>query len=325
MMLDIAPCENPWYNCLDVLILTLARYWKIEHRMMFADAWRFRYTKAPATAESVSFEDALDVIELVEKRDIENALYQYHGLRVTHHPVRELNDVLAIVKKELAQETPVALGVDAYHCHWSAAYHKYHLHHYCLGIGIDEDKCMLFVLDPYLTPRTLEFPFDEYAETLSEIICFERSGFVPPPPDWEQLLCRRALEMQDGFQEMRDLADDLEKYLDFFQEVVRHEDPYASKLVLYFKTLSFSRVNYADCLACLGEVSANPKLLEAADRMRALGNELFTIFLLLMKSSLTPQRFKVGNIADKLRNVADREEDLAKEFLQLPAAAQMVQ
>jgi hypothetical protein len=317
MMLNITPRENPSYNCLDVLIFTLAQEWGIEHRLMFSGSWRFRYEKAAGTAGAVSFEEALDVKELVEKRDIEGALSKYHGLLIERNPMPDIERATALVKRQLSTGAPVALGVDAYHCHWSGAYRKYHLEHYCLAIGIDENKQHFTVIDPYLTNQRVEFPFAQYAETLRDSLSFERSAVVPDSPDWRTLVRGAASPMIHKVQEIRDLAADLERYLDFHQEVSRHEDPFASRLVLYFKTLSFSRLNYAECLTHLGELSGEALLEQGAVRMKEQGNELFKIFLLMMKFSLTPHRFKVGNIAQKLREIADSEGRLAADLLQL--------
>jgi hypothetical protein len=315
MKLTIKPVENPWYNCLDVLLLTVTQHWGLEHRLMFANGWRFHYEKAPDTAQTVSFEKALDVRELVENRNIEDALGRYHGLLIQHNAMADIEQAVSLVRSELAKGIPVALGVDAYCCHWSSAYRKYHLEHYCLAIGLDEEKQNFIVIDPYLTMEIVEFPFSQYAETLGDSLIFGRSPAIPDAPNWRDLIEGRASAMLSRFQEIRALADDLEKYLDFHQEVTRHEDPFASRLVLYFKTLGFSRLNYAECLAYLAEMSAECSIKQAAVRMKEHGTEFFKIFLLLMKTSLTPHRFKVSNIAQKLRELADREEVLAKELL----------
>jgi hypothetical protein len=317
MRLDITPHANPLYNCLDVLILTIAKNWNIEHRLMFENAWRFRYARAPAEATSLSFEDALDVRELVERRDIEGALLRHHGLRIDRHPLSDIEQCVRWVRGELASGHPVALGIDAYHCHWSSAYRKYNLEHYCLAIGVNEGTGTFVVLDPYLTKDAVELPFEAYALTLRESLSFRRCEPQLRTPDWQGILRNAASSMEPKTSQMRDLADDLERLLDFDHEVARHADPFASLLVLYFKTLSFSRLNFAEALALLGDLSGQAQVLSAATRMKQQGNEIFKIFLLLMKMSLTPARFEARNIATKLRAVADEEHLLVRDVLRI--------
>jgi hypothetical protein len=214
----------------------------------------------------------------------------------------------------------VAIGVDAFHCHWSTAFQKYHLEHYCLAIGIEGDGGLV-VIDPYLSPSVLRLPLEHYRQTMRDCLSFRLAPAEEPRPDWQDIV-RRSVERMTApsrgssrLQRMRDLAEDLELHLDFHTEVARHADPYASFLVLYFKTLSFSRLNFADCLAHLSDVAAEPRLAQASARMREQGNNLYKIFLVLMKMSMTPERFSARAIAGKLRDVANAEEALARDLL----------
>lgn len=316
--LDLQGHENPTYNCLDVLLFTIARNWGLDHRLMFVDGWRFRYVKAPASTTTLAFEDACDVRELVENRRVHTALAEYCGLVVNDEEFATLADAMVLIDSELGRGHPVAIRVDAYHCSWSAAYGKYHLEHYCLVIGHDSEKQTLIILDPYLTANVVELPESEYALTLRDALTFDRINIPPTPPDWRPLLARRVDEVRPHLPELRDLADDLVKFMDFHEEVAKHEqDPYASFLVLYFKTLAFSRLNYAECLQCLSERHNEPELAALATRFKHCGDELFKIFLLLMKFSMTPQRFRVENLARRLNDIADREEDLCRHIAQI--------
>jgi hypothetical protein len=328
MKLDITPYLEPSYNCLDVLVYTVARNWGCEHRLMFADAWRFRYDRAPADTASLTFEEVLDVKELVEARDTEQALAEQHGLVMRKTDMTGVEQAIAFLKGEFQQGSPVAIGVDAFHCHWSNAFHKYHLGHYCLGVGIEDDGQHLIVFDPYLTMEVQRFPVSDYAESLQDTerpkdcLSFRREPPPSGPPDWRRILDRSTTTMLGAeggsrFQQMRDLAHDIEKYMDFHQEVARHADPYASGMVLYFKTLSFSRLNYSECLAHLGHATGREELVQAAARMKEQGDNIYKIFLLLMKMSLTPHRFKASEIARRLVEVADREEALARDLANL--------
>jgi hypothetical protein len=323
--LPITPSVNPWYNCLDVLLLTLAEHWKREHRLMFADGWRFEYQKLDVSARPpgtpVSFEDQLDVRELVERRDIESALRRYHGIVIRRDEPAGVEQSLDLIRRELLEGRPVAIGVDAYHCHWSAAFQKYHLEHYCLAIGVDGERGDLIVIDPYLSASLLRLPVDYYRQTMRDCLSFRLAPAEQSRPDWRDIVRRSAERMtaasqgSSRVQQMRDLAGDLEAHLDFHAEVARHADPYASFLVLYFKTLSFSRLNFADCLAHLSEQASEPRLAQASTRMREQGTNLYKIFLLLMKMSMTPERFSAPAIAAKLRDVANAEEALARDLL----------
>ncbi len=317
MKLDITPCMNASYNCLDVLILTLAKHWQLEHRMMFADSWRFKYSKVSPDAASVSFEEVLNVSELVEQRNIEDALHKYHGLIVRRNEMPDLQRAKGLIKQELAEGFPVAIGVDAFHCHWSAAFRKYHLEHFCLAVGIDDEEQNLFVIDPHLTPAPLLLLLADYAETLRDSLSFRYRRGVQELPDWRGLVYAAAMRLlgesasDNRFQQMRELAADLEKHLDFQREVVQHADPFGSFLVLYFKTLSFSRLNFAEYLGYLAASAQVKGVAEVATRMKEQGNNLYKIFLLLMKMSLTPERFNPAMIARRLLDVADHEEALA--------------
>ncbi len=331
MKLDIPPILDPTYNCLDVLILTLARHWQCEHRLMFADAWRFSYTRAAEDTASISFDEVCDVKQLVESRDIEGALAAHHGLVIRKTDMADVASAVAFLKRELQQGYPVALGVDAFHCHWSTAFHKYHLGHYCLAVGIEDDEQHIIVLDPYLTMAVVRLPVSDYADTVQDAdrpkdsLSFRREARQVDPDAWRHIVSHSAATMlgadgENRFQQMRDLAHDIEKYMDFEHEVARHADPYAAFLVLYFKTLSFGRLNYAECLTYLGETAKRDDLLQAAARMKEQGNSIYKIFLLLMKMSLTPKRFKAADIARRLSEVADREEALARDLAELAKA-----
>ena len=244
MRLEIRPHTNPWYNCLDVLILTLAQHWRCEHRMMFAEAWRFKYephrleTGALETGpledgSSFPWRDVLDVRELVERRNLEELLRRYHGLSISSHELSSLSAAQSLVAAELAAGYPVALGVDAFFCHWSAAFRKYHLDHYCLAIGMDTDG--LLIIDPYLTLEPQRFSFAEYEPTLRDALTFRHAPAATERPDWREVAgaaAERMLGAQPGrpspLQQMRALARDLGQHLDFHEEVARHVDPFAS-------------------------------------------------------------------------------------------------
>jgi hypothetical protein len=324
MQLDITPCANATYNCLDVLIFTLASHWGLEHRLMFAEAWRFKYEKVQPSQREVSFDKTLDVRELVERRDVERALSTYHGLEITRHHPGDVKAALDLIRAEVASGCPVAIGVDAYFCPWSSAYQKYHLDHYCLAIGLHEegDLTELVVIDPYLTMDVQYYPLALYEQTRRDCLTFRRASRTPASPEWQQIIRPAATTMLgQRVQQMRDLADDIGAHLDFGREVMRHEDPYASLLVLYFKTLGFSRFNFSESMTYLAETWRQPKLAAAAVRMKELGNASYKIFLLLMKMSMTPARFKREDIAKRLNEVADAEERLARELVALSAAS----
>jgi hypothetical protein len=323
MIITLKPIQDSTYNCLDVLLLTLAGNWNIDHQMMFSHAWRFLYTPPQSWTEETLFNDVIDGKELVEERNIEYYLEEYHGLKINNIPVTSLEQGVALIKQQLALNRPVAINIDARYCPWSDAYQKYDLNHYFLAIGIDEDKKEITGIDPYLEQDVVCLPFDEYTKKLKHCLCFEYHDTGPRDINWKGII-KDSLDFMGGtdnhinkFENMRCFAEDVRDHLDIVKETKDYVDVYASPFILYMKTVGFSRLNYAVLLGYLAEKNSIPELKEFQGKFVEAGNLWYQCFMVLIKMSMMPNRFKSEEIADIIFKVCDSEEKLYHQLREL--------
>lgn len=159
--------EFQWTSCVDDALATVSNFYGIEYRFSYAKAWDFKYT---------SYD--IDKNMLFEKRlDTKNALERYHFLsechrtKMNYHYKENVEELLDIVRNELAHNRPCSLRMDSYNIPWDGAYQKLHTNHVCMPVEIGKKD--ILVIDPYNHMTDLSFPISGLKEASGFCITYD--------------------------------------------------------------------------------------------------------------------------------------------------------
>lgn len=331
MLKKIAPFYNPKNICIENIYVSICNAINTDFKNMYAYAWNFGYKKI----------DDLNNIELFGKRIMpsrdgqglnseENyALEAYCGVKPIWHMNCEFKNFIKIVKKELENGNPVAIGTDIFVCNWHKAYNKYHSIHYCLIIGIEDDG--FICIDDTLAskdgnlilekcPKNVKIPFNTLEKFKYGFITFKINSHSYVHSN-DELLYLSTLKTLTGFKcksdfdYMRDLMSDIEKYLDIDAEIYGFEDVWAIDIIRCFNYIIWSRKNYCVFLKNMDE----PKKIDIENVMNIMNNSIKLweeIKNYIMKYAIdSSSQFDKSIICNNLNEIITIEENLANYIL----------
>jgi hypothetical protein len=293
---------------------------------MYAYSWNFGYLreeqfyykkiKPSRDGQSINYEQNF-------------ALEKYCGIKPIWHINCNMDHLVAYIKKELAEDRPVGLGIDIYSCYWHVFYNKYHFIHYCLIIGIDEqgliciddtldgenDDCVLPV-----RPNCVRIDFETFEKYRHGFITFDISRIVldHSKDDLIYLSALKTLTGHDGvsdYDNMRHLLSDIETNFDVNKELGESKDLKAIEIVRTFACIAWGRSNYCEFLLekeerCILNINLiAEKMMESARLWEEISSYI------LKAAIISRSRFQNESIYKNLSQIIKTEEELAKYIL----------
>lgn len=313
-MENIIPIKKEHYNCFDCVIASLAQAWNFEFRLMYANHWGFKY-KPYNEMEDLSFGARLKpgwngVPKTLLKKN--------HGLYLKWHKMNCCEDTLNLLSKELSENRPVAIYIDAFFCPWNLAYGKYHIDHVCLVINIDEQKKILKCIDPFSSDKIEYLYLDSHVKYIDKCCTILLKNNTKALIDWKMVFLKsisRQFSMNNNigsFKMMHKFAEDLSKYLNIEKELSGCEDIFAAPIIIRLKQIQASRQNFADLIGYISEVNHITQLEVFRNRFLKLSDEWTTVRNLLVRAFMVPNsKNTILKISDKVIDISIDEEKLA--------------
>jgi hypothetical protein len=308
--LEIIPVRNDAYDCIQGLIVAVAEYKNWNYKLMYLRCWGFEYDNEKGDGKLIGeriSRDCYDWIDVLEK---------YHGIRTNFY--KNENHVLLSkkIQEKIYDDKPVILHLSTFWCPWNYAYKKYHMSHYCLAIGINEDLKKIICIDPYMTDAIQSLDFED-------IMHVEDYGILELESnnsnEWEiKEVLNEVINKIDAntkyknmFDSMLLFADELENSDILKSELTGYSDIYMIPIIREIKKISASRKAFAETLDYIFIESNYDKLGEVCEKIRKASNIWDSVRLLLIKMAVTniDQNY-VNRITQHVRKVAALEKEI---------------
>lgn len=144
------PLFNKNYNCLDIALANVTRFFQKDHELMFLGAWGFRFSDN----ENLPMGKRLKT----DWQCTREYLSLFHGIQSVMTEISEPSAQQDIIFAELQDKKTVVVKMDAYKCKWNLAYSRYHIPHYFVIVDINKNK--------YKCIDTYSSEYEEYLELL---------------------------------------------------------------------------------------------------------------------------------------------------------------
>lgn len=323
MKLDITIKYHDSCDCLENLILAIAKWMKKDYELMFTEAWGFSY-KPIRTCDGEIIGENIDVHTY--RKDKWNSLYKYHGIGVKEKESRDYSMGLSIIKNQLSANMPVVIHMDTFWCHWrKELYQKFHRSHYCLVTNIDDRNNNLFVFDAQIANKGVILPIDDFIKGFRGYITFENKDIGIGSVDWKEIIENSTYRLKNTdesinlFEDMRILANDI-KYKLVFENEVKNFEEFPFKAQIFQKIFDIGRgcKQYSTALKYINKLYNIQELDILSNRMNFAGNRWFSIFGMLCKSYyMNHNDLIIDRVVAKIKEAANDEEDIADNLVKL--------
>ncbi len=316
MILEIKPQQDKLWDCFEKLIVSVAVWWRRGYEFMFVDTWSFDF-------QSRQPDQSIPLSRRVRPWPGSNhypSLEKYYGIRLIRHNTRTIAEVMAIINAELNRERPTAVYIDSYWCPWNPEYQRTHHRHYCLAVGLDESKRLLYCIDPSSSDNLETINLDQFSKGCGKCVTFTILQDHKKKINWKEVVGDAvrcfvgAPENGSAFAAIHRFASELT--IDDLKNENGHgtRDAY-SDLYLLFLEIGLHRKKIAKILRVLAEryqvsglISQAGRLEETADIWHQVG----TLMVRMIKGRNSAKYFL--GLVNLLKTLADVETDIANEL-----------
>lgn len=296
----MTPIFNKNYNCLDLTLANVARFYGRDYEMMFLGSWGFDFSKD----QSIPFEKRLKT----SWRETEKYLSIFHGINIQKI---NINTVLSPQKKILQlldNDNIVAVKMDAYSCAWNLAYKKYHIPHFFLIMRRENNS--LVCLDTYSSVKEEYIDVDINID-INSIFLFETTSL----PEQNTVRCfikwfiEKKLLKDHCIQKklIKDFAGFLAD-IDYDFICSTYQDLWASPLCRNIREIGCSRKNFLNSLSYINMHYGFSWNEEITTQFATVVEEWSKLYRLFLKCVYSRDR---GNIINQMNNllvmIADQE------------------
>lgn len=318
MLENIEPFRDVHGNCLEDIIISLARWKKREYILMFANAWNFGYCsphEGKTLAERLS--TSRQGMKYISKQYL---LQKYLGIKMVEHDVQNPHEALNIIKDVLGKGLPVAIYINAFWCNWNTAFLKYDIVHFCLATDINENE--IICMDPYFNLKRVSLPIENYIKGFGRIIEFH---FMKQNNDenWHEIISdcvEKTISGIDGksdFNNMRLFSQEIIETDNLKNEFSRYDSIEGSTLLLCINSIGLCRKNNARVFYYLEDKYKVNQLGIYAKKLDKAYSQWMSLKNLFIKYKMLNYSPKfLSKIYQQINNVADYEESLAREIME---------
>ncbi|MDR3185976.1 MAG: BtrH N-terminal domain-containing protein [Christensenellaceae bacterium] len=297
-------------DCMMGSIVNAALYYGMDYAYLYRGIWVFRFEAK--SEQNDSFWKRLSTDELVNSH---KQIELYHGLQLQRYEACDKEEFLSVLKKELQNGNPVAVGFDAFYCPWSGVYRRHTLLHFCLIVGLDEKSREILCADPYFMANIRPCPIDEMMAGFLEFSLFRKIQPVCGLETWKQdvLLCAKQKIDDDVFTQMREMKDEILNSRGFVSEIRQQNDKYSYELFYQIKYIHHSRVNHGEFLRYVAKhvgqqaqmLNKSAKCLDEAGKLWATTGQCFTKLAYLDDKKRTEKL--IAGIAERMEKCIELE------------------
>lgn len=317
MILGVKPIHKT-VNCFEDQVISLASWLNSGYELMYAKSWTFGFIPAVSTSQNTIGER----IELVES-DMFNLLRRYHGIQLVIHQDCTAGEILDIIMVELSEERPVIFSIDVFHCPWAPNYRQRHSGHACVAVGLDKNLSEIYCMDGYYMIHCEPLPMENFKQGCTKLLTYsvvEKEKNI----DWRQIVEAAVFQINgsgnpdNSFDAMRSFGNEIAQSLDLEAESSGYLEIWEPPLFVKLTGISDRRKLFASSLRYLAGECNVDDLTIAAKKLEEAANDWYTVYGMLVKMKLsgTTDRSK-QNIADRIRRIADKEQIIADELLQI--------
>lgn len=148
--MKIEPLFYQGLNCIDVLIVSYAKYLHKEVELVFSKSWSF-YIDQKKIVNSKKFAENFGAENFRLTREQIDLL----GLKINFFPIVNFDIFVNYLKEIFDKNIPVGIYIDSYYCPWHSRYGLDHGDHYILGYNITEDN-EIICIDPGFNDKSYE-------------------------------------------------------------------------------------------------------------------------------------------------------------------------
>lgn len=261
--IDIEPIHGENSNCIEDLVITVAKWKNRDYELMYLDSWGFDY-------------NVHDEYELISNKISENngnhqeLLSKFHGINVYMNDSINREEIIEFFERKISESIPIAIVVDTYYCSWMKhLYSKVHQDHVILLTGIDLSTREIQLIDGAIKVNSkieelkkmyleivIMFEFEEVEKFEIESIYSEVLKHIPKNQDIKKLELLKA-----DFRNM-----------DIIKEIDKSEDAlFSSELIIKINDISRDRLKFAEALEYIKRVYNTTLLDEWHGKMKEVG------------------------------------------------------
>ena len=304
---------------------------KRPQQNIYAYSWNFGYNpEKDSFAKRITLSRDGQIINTEQQY----ALVDYCGIKpIWHSNCNMKNFVDNILRKEIANNRPVALAIDIFSCYWHIFFNKFHFAHYCLITDIDDDGVVcvddtLASEDGFLKlqtrPERVKISFETLEKYIFGYVTFETNLSISNYSK-DKIIYLSALKTLTGFngisdfENMRKLLHDIDKNFNIDQEIQNEiektSDVRAMALPRTFGTLFWSRYNYYDFLKN-NQNNCHLNLNYILNEMQKSVTLWEEIFNSILKCAITGKNISIKQVLQKnLSKIITIEESLANHII----------
>lgn len=320
LLLEIKPEKYNTYNCLESTLVTVAKYFKSEYKLMFLDSWGFKFIPlSSASKKYINFGERLhDGIQ----GDFDIILEKYYGISIFWNKSDRFREVLKIVYKELNSRYPIAINIDAFWCNWTRTYKRIHASHFILVIGLDEEHKEFICSDSYCNDNFERISFEELKKGIIMYCTFRRKKISKKFEIKEFLIKELTNKFTcslhgNQFTMIKMFADEFENLFDLKNEIRECKDIYAITILRKLKEIADGRKNFSQSLKELYLIDKDKNLLVKSKEIENIAKIWEGIRVSIMKAIIKCDFFDKKKIAEKISEIAIYEEEFANELLDI--------
>lgn len=158
MLLDLKPERGYYSDCLQHLLVTVAKWWKRDYDLLFIKSSNFNFTPFDPNKPDLIGK------RIIAKRDNSYQYFEdFHGVKFTIVESTDSNSIFDYIINQLRMKRPVIIPLDAFWTPWNTyGYMRLHAPHYCLIIGVNRTEKRFYCLDPIYSMDILKLPFVDF-------------------------------------------------------------------------------------------------------------------------------------------------------------------
>lgn len=316
LLIDIIPDHEPFNNCIEDIFSTLLKWRNRDITFIFSNSWSFSFKKIETTNTLLGYR--VDIYRNGFKQ-LEDTLKEYYGIIVKWNKIANCNDILLFAAEEIEKGQPIGISLDAFWCPWNKGYNKYNALHYCLVTGIQNEQ--LVCVDSYLSSKRELLSLKDYCNCYNHYLTITFAS-TSNCYDWKTIIkdaVVKALGRDDfinDFDKMREFANEIKNYKNISNEFAGYDDVGFAPIIPKINSISYGRKNFAKILQYFYHRNYIAELNDFSNQLNEAGLKWSKINNLLLKyNALGFNEERLTNLYGKIMEIADCEENLAKNVL----------
>lgn len=307
MLNQVMPIRGHSTDCLQDLIITTSSYFGCDYELGFSESMGFDFISGKSNLIGKSILNSR-----VTSTDL---LEEYHGIKLMKQQFDSSIEAFSVIESELKEQRPIIIYLSSFWNPWgnSHAYQILDTLHYCLVIGLDEQRLNLICVDPMFSTKQEFLPVDHFLKGNNGVIY--RIEKIPPQEfHCENILHRIAVKMvrENNYLKLHDLADAMQSKQSFDDEYNDMHDFWTSDYFQGIDTIFFGRKYFSKAMRFLNQKNTNNQQTARIYQVQKISEHLADQWDILQKMVIKQYLIKSidQQISHTIRDIIQFEEQL---------------